>query len=217
MRDEHVRAELVDRLGPDPRVASVAGLVLRKPYEGLGLPAWVRIVESGPLTDIHGLADLELPVRLQFFDCHGINGLNFASPLFGIKGFSLELLVLDVMHVVDLGVAQYLVGALFRILLEGDVAGCGSDNVAVRRAEGMKHPRCRMRALYKPRPRARGEMSAIGKLSEAMLGPLATPRLKAKAAETRNLCPLLPQLCAEHAAILAELGPRALHLRVCCT
>ena len=81
----------------------------------------------------------------------------------------------------------------------------------------MKHLRRRMRAFYRTRPRARGEMSAIGKLTEGMLGQMATPRLKAKAAETRNLCPLLPQLCAEHPAILAELGIRALHLRVCCT
>ena len=57
-------------------------------------------------------------------------------------------------------------------------------------------------------------MSAIGKLTLAMLGPLATPRLSAEAAETRNLCPLLVQLCNEHGG---KLGPRALHLKACCT
>ena len=164
--EEHVLAELVDRLGPDPRATPVAGLVLRKPYEELGLPAWVRIVESGPLTDIHSLADLQLPTELEFFDCMGSNGLNFASPMFAVAGFSIELLHLDVMHVVDLGVAQYLVGAVFRTLIENDVSGCGSPHVAVKRAEGLKHLRRRMNAYYKSQPRARwgnvGDRQAVG-------------------------------------------------------
>ena len=66
--EEHVLAELVERLGPDPRRDSVAGLVLRSPYEELGLPSWVRIVESASLTDIHSLARVQLPAQLKFFD-----------------------------------------------------------------------------------------------------------------------------------------------------
>eukprot|EP00969_Alexandrium_andersonii_P155462 6873875-Alexandrium_andersonii.AAC.1 len=40
-----------------------------------------------------------------------------------------------------------------------------------------------------------------------MLGKPSDPRLKAKAAETRHLLGLCPQLCAEHKACLGPTGP----------
>ena len=59
-------------------------------------------------------------------------------------------------------------------------------------------------------------MSAIGKLSMAMLTSFAQPRLKANAAETRNLVPLLPLLCEENATCIASMGRRGVHMRLCC-
>ena len=56
-------------------------------------------------------------------------------------------------------------------------------------------------------------MSAIGNFTYAMLTSLQQPRLKAKAAESRNLVPLLPQLCEEH---MACLGDRAANLTFAC-
>ena len=171
-------------------------------------------METESLSDIHALAELQLPAELKFFDCLGTNGLNFACALFDVKGFTIDLLHLDVMHIVDLGVAQYLVAAVFRRLIENNVGGSERGNVGLIRAEGVKWLRRRMLAYYKTRPKTRGKQSAIGKLTEPMLGPVNNPRLKAKAAETRNLCPLLVELCAEHRGLLGE---GALHLRICCT
>eukprot|EP00959_Pyramimonas_sp_CCMP1952_P167658 3504061-Pyramimonas_sp.AAC.1 len=45
----------------------------------------------------------------------------------------------------------------------------------------------------------RGQMSQILRLSLAQLGPPHNPRLRAKAAETRQLIRLLPDLCRENA------------------
>eukprot|EP00969_Alexandrium_andersonii_P105135 4638949-Alexandrium_andersonii.AAC.1 len=70
-----------------------------------------------------------------------------------------------------------------------------------------------MAAHYKSSPRTRGSMSAIGKLPMKMLGKAADPRLKAKAAESRHLLGLCPQLCAENKVCLGPKGP---HLQAAC-
>ena len=59
--------------------------------------------------------------------------------------------------------------------------------------------------------------SMIDRITIKMVKPekaSAKPRLRAKAAETRTLVGLLPQLCAES---YASLGPRKQHLRDACT
>ncbi len=58
----------------------------------------------------------------------------------------------------------------------------------------------------------RKNLSRIGKLTLAMLGTRKSPRLKAKAAETRHLMPLLPQLLRQFGPVF---GPRAHHLTTC--
>ena len=70
-----------------------------------------------------------------------------------------------------------------------------------------------MHRFYKTLPRPRGKMSAIGKLSLKVLGDQNCPRSGAKAAESRNLVPLLPQLCVEYNAFLGTAGN---FLQGCC-
>ena len=179
----------------------------------LRLERGFRIVESGRVTDIWALGALELPVELTFFDCKGEHGLNLLCPLFEVVGFTIEMLALDVMHVVDLGIAQYLVGAVFRQLVENNFIRSAAIHADARRFDNLKHLRRRIWAYYQSIALPRGTRSAIGRLSLAQIGPLAKPRLSAKAAETRNLVPLLVQLCEES---FASLGERSLHLRACC-
>ena len=64
--------------------------------------------------------------------------------------------------------------------------------IGMRRHAILKHSRLRLRAYYKGVKRERGKMTAIGRLSLPMLSSVATPRLKAKAAESRNLVPSCP-------------------------
>ena len=90
------------------------------------------------------------------------------------------------MHVMDLGVSQYLVGMVFRRLIENNVAGSTHEHIEVRRFHNIKYLRRRLTKFYGAGVKARGTMSAIGRLTLKMLGSLSTPMLHSKAAECRN-------------------------------
>ena len=83
----------------------------------VGLRKGFRLLEAGPVSDVHRLADIETPADLYFFDRNSGVGLNHIFHLFDVKGFSIDLLHLDVMHIVDLGVAQYLAGEVLSKLV----------------------------------------------------------------------------------------------------
>ena len=189
------------------------GLLLVRDYPELNLPAGARIMESDDLSDIHHLSKLRAPVTLKFFDSQGDHGLTFISPLFDIIGFSIECIALDVMHVMDLGVSQYLVGSVLRELMESNFCGSTQMNVAARRFDNLKAIRRRLTLYYQDHERSRGTMSAIGRLTLPMLGSMKVPHLKSKAAECRNLVPLTVMLCAENPGLG---GDGAFHLRTCC-
>ena len=110
------------------------------------------------------------------------------------------------MHIVDLGVSQWLVGFVFIRLISDNFVQSTRTFAELRLQDNLLHLRRRMYAYYRTLPRARGTMSAIGKLSMKMLGEQDKPRLKAKAAETRNLIPLLVQICAENRPYLGAHG-----------
>ena len=208
-----VLARLIEHMHFDTRPKGFGGLVLKADFPELRLTKGMRLLEDGPVVDLHQVADIRTPCTLSFFDCCGNHGLNFLCPLFSIPGFTIEALCLDVMHVLDLGVTQYLIGAVFRELIENNF--CGSDFIYVdmRRTANLKALRVRLRTYYRGVRRERGRMTCIGRLSMPMLGPVANPRLKAKAAESRNLVPLLSVLCDEHPTCLGERG---VFLKMCC-
>ena len=74
-------------------------------------------METGPVFDLHRLEEVPTPCTLTFFDTKGDHGLNFVCPLFSIEGFNIQSLALDVMHVLDLGVTQHMVGRIFRLFI----------------------------------------------------------------------------------------------------
>ena len=206
---------LVTALKFDTRKDGWGGLVLLRDFVDLDLSRGMRLVEAGPVHELDKdkILAIALPAELTFFDCKADSGLSFVCPLFDIFGFSVQSLALDVMHVLDLGVTQYLIGAVFMRLVENNFAGVDMVYVGMRRHENMKQLRLRLGKYYKSLHRARGTMSAVGNLTYAMLSSVQQPRLKAKAAESRNLVPLLTQLCEEH---FASLGDRAANLKCAC-
>eukprot|EP00969_Alexandrium_andersonii_P008896 389276-Alexandrium_andersonii.AAC.1 len=113
-------------------------------------------------------------------------------------------LALDVMHILDLGVTQFLVGSVFRRLLDNNFCKSKQAFAKLKFRDNLRHLRRRMRAYYASQSIPRGHMSAIGKLTEKMLSSKDVPRLKAKAAETRNLVPLCVQLVSEHPRKLGQ-------------
>jgi hypothetical protein len=190
---------------------SIGGIGLLEPFRELQLPAGVRLLEAGPVTDIHRLDMIEVPAQLSFFDAKGDHGLNFICPLFSIPGFSIESLSLDMMHIMDLGVTQYVVGAVFRKLVDNNFARSTALRATRRRHDNMLHLRRRIKAFYKSQPGRKA--TYINRISYAQLGTQKKPRLKAKAAETRHLVPLVKQLAAESHRFL---GQKAAYLKAAC-
>ena len=190
------------------------GLTMKESFVEADLPEGARLmVDDLPGEDIHRLAELVAPVTLTFFNPHGDHGLTFVTPLFSIVGFSIECIHLDVMHVLDLGVSQYLVGMVLRRLVEGNVAGCPAGmQVGLKRFKNILYMRRRLAKYYGSLDRSRGTMSAIGRLQESMLGPMKIPKLASKAAECRNLVPLMVELCNESYDFL---GDNKFQLKVC--
>eukprot|EP00959_Pyramimonas_sp_CCMP1952_P463672 9485341-Pyramimonas_sp.AAC.1 len=103
----------------------------------------------------------------------------------------------------DLGVAQYVIGATFHQLIKNNFSGSAATRKPARDRQCLLDLRRRIRAHYLATGanRKRGAKSMIGRLTLKMFQPAkagSVPRLKAKAAESRNLVPLLPLLCQEH-------------------
>eukprot|EP00969_Alexandrium_andersonii_P139733 6181612-Alexandrium_andersonii.AAC.1 len=74
-------------------------------------------MEDGPISDIHDLNSITGPATLTFFDAAAEKVMNFVCPMLGIVGFTLASLRLDMMHVFDLGVLQWTIGAvLWRLI-----------------------------------------------------------------------------------------------------
>ena len=198
---------LLGALVMDGRTQGFAGMCLMNDFAALNLPRGSRLLETGPVRDLHNLANLTVPLVLSFFNAAGNHGLHFIRPLYSVIGFSIDMLCLDAMHICDLGITQLLEAAVFMRLLLNNFAQSSSHFADMRLRDNLLRLRRRIRAYYNSMPRARGTMSAIGKLSLKMLGHETDhPRLAAKAAETRNLMHLLPQICLESRVYLGERG-----------
>ena len=183
-------------------------------FPELGLRRGHRFMENGPVTDVADLGHLIFPCDLTFFDANGDTALNCISPsLVSIPGFSIESLHLDAMHILDLGVSQHLVGAVFRRLIDNNFAGSDHPYVQMRRMANLQHLRRRLRKYYNSVKTERGRMTRISRLSLKMLGKPSQPCLHAKAAETRHLVPLLSKLCRENPT---KLGANAAYLTRAC-
>jgi hypothetical protein len=140
VRDEHAYQIMVDRsltvvtvrnrtqLGALMRKMdndwSMAGYGLQSDFPALALKRGMRLMEAGVVKDVHRLDDIqEFPCDLTFFDTSAGMGINFITPLFSIRGFGISSLHLDIMHVIDLGVLQYMIGSVFFTLVEKNFAG----------------------------------------------------------------------------------------------
>eukprot|EP00959_Pyramimonas_sp_CCMP1952_P456646 9473511-Pyramimonas_sp.AAC.1 len=156
------------------------------------------------------------PAALTFFDSANQIGLNFVAPIFMVKGFTIDMIAIDVMHVVDLGISQYLCGAVFSVCVEGNFAGSTANLKILRQKDNIFHLRRRLRSYYIANAVLfqRGNMSKLFRITAKMLGKPSNPRLHCKAAECRQLIKLLPDLCRENASLFQ--GSLAMYLPHCC-
>ena len=116
---------------------------------------------------------------LAFMKLMHKNGIS-SSVLFEAPGFMLDFIMVDVLHCLDLGVAQEALGNLFFYFITSKV--CPGSN----RSQQILHLWHKIQAYYKEAcPPTR-----IGKLTEEMVKQKSKkPRLRAKGSETRHLVP----------------------------
>ncbi len=76
-------------------------------------------------------------MHIMFFSRHAGYGLNHICPLFDVAGFTIEALSLDCMHIVDLGVMQYVAGEILQKLILGNFAGSTRKKIAMRRHDNL--------------------------------------------------------------------------------
>ena len=117
-----------------------------------------------------------------------------ASPAISCPGFDLSMVVLDWLHIVDLGVAQDLLGCLFWEAVAGGLPGASKK-------ERLQCLWLMIQQFYK---RVRPP-SALNNLSAEMIKRTGkSPKLRAKGGETRYLIPFGAELAA-------ELAPGSVH------
>ncbi len=102
---------------------TMAGYGLQADFAPLGLQKGMRLMEAGVVKDVHTICDIqEFPCDFTFFDNRAGMGINFICPLFSVRGFGISSLHLDTMHIIDLGVLQYLIGVVFKTLIDKNFA-----------------------------------------------------------------------------------------------
>ena len=109
------------------------------------------------------------------------------SPLFSCPGFSLEAVFIDILHCMDLGVAQDILGNVFWEAVETLVEG---GNRGLR----MKAFWCKLKDHYKL---AKPPCQLQGLTEEMLRKDGKSPKLKAKGAETRHLVPFALEVATE--------------------
>ena len=144
------------------------GLALWQNFDDLGLRTGHRLIESGQVKDLHAMNDIQLPVRLQFFDSANCFGLNLVCPLFQVPGVTVECIHLVAMHILDLGVCQYLIGTILYQLLTNNFSMSKKRTLPLRLHDSLLHLRRRIRAYYIASPRV---TSNIDKISLKMFMP----------------------------------------------
>ena len=120
------------------------------------------------------------------------------SPLFSAPGFTLAMVVIDVLHAMDLGITQDILGNLFFAYMNSSL--CTGSNKATRLSELWN----RIKAYY----RDKKPPTKINKLTYEMVKlNKKGPRFRGKGAETRHLVLFGYEL----ASYMAEQQPNVFH------
>ena len=180
--DAKTLQRLIATLAFDSRANGYHGLALVDDMPDLDLAKGSRLILSDELSDVHAIYSATAPITLTFFDTKCDLGLDCVCMLFAVIGFTMESIHLDVMHVLDLGVLQFLVGAVFMQLLQNNFAASTKLSAEMRRLQCLVELRKKLRIFYRTHPAPRRRQSRIGRLTIKMLGSLTEPRLAAKAA-----------------------------------
>jgi len=127
--------------------SDLGGFATYKKVPSLGMNSGYRLIETGPVTDIHTLSSLVVPaagLELTFFDNSNGVGMTLLCPLFQVKGFNVNALHLDIMHIVDLGVSQFVLGMIFWLLCKNNFCKSTKATAPMRAHDNLMHLRRQM-------------------------------------------------------------------------
>ncbi len=122
------------------RALSEAVVGVRGPLGLVDLEVGDRLEVGGDISDTHAnIEELQVSatgyIAMVFFRARTSVFLSAVNPIFQILRF--DHVEVDVLHCVDLGVAQYMAGTVFELLLRRDVYGTGARTRALRLTKGV--------------------------------------------------------------------------------
>ncbi|CAK0805581.1 unnamed protein product, partial [Prorocentrum cordatum] len=202
--DEAALRRLVANLEMNEKVG---GMVTTRAMPEFRLGNKFLLIENEDVPDIYSLSEVVVPAQILFFNTSNNQGLDRVCALFQIRGVSIETLCVDGMHVMDLGIVQFVLGYMFWVLVKNNFARSTKGRAAQRHRECLIHLRRRIRSFYLQTGanQKRGSKSMVGRLTFEMFLPTNVG--------SRALVPLLPLLCRENVAFL---GPRSAHFVQAC-
>ena len=115
----------------------LGGFAVVRDCTALGLDRGWRLLPEGNLYDVHKVSELVPPCDLHFFDKRNAVGLNHICALYQVRGFSCDMLALDVMHICDLGVVQFIIGEVFMRLILKNFSGSAKTRAAARHVDNL--------------------------------------------------------------------------------
>ncbi len=136
---DHATAAAIEAcLHVDSRKHGAQGRAPRSAVPNTELRAFDRLEVGGAISDTHvNLAELPAyPARIVFFRAAAGNFLNDVCPLFDVVVF--DNLLVDILHTLDLGVAQYTGGAAIAFLLLHDMYDTGATSTDLKTKFGLR-------------------------------------------------------------------------------
>ena len=200
------RDALLAALFYDKRSDGASGRCLRAAIPAFGLEAGDRLEPSDGLPDVSALdTAADFPLQLVFWRRSEETASRHRNPIFdGPAGVTVELLSVDTLHTLNLGVMKHYFKHLFWELVAVDAWGTLLAREDERVALSVLQLRARLVDWYRERARANPEenVTRLGDLTVKMLGRRDAPSLKTKAAETWGLVLFSQTLLAEHGGSL---------------
>ena len=198
--DRATHAKLRASLFFDRRAAGSRGRALSVDVQvgDIVLKAGDRL-EASHLLDNTFAFDLikQFPTRVRFWRPKSQSFSNRRNPLFSITGFTIDRLVVDLLHCLYLGVAQSWIVASLWALLRQDVWGTGSTILGIQRLRAL------LKVYYK---RNAGLVTQIQYLSMKMLGTAKKPASAPfKGAEAKGLVNFVVSLLEQHSLVAPDL------------
>lgn len=170
--------------------SNAMGRALQRDLPELGLLRQDRLEPHAGLWDIGAFERIQLPARVLFWRSGNDSLCRHRTPIFSDTiGVTVQMLEIDVLHALNLGLYLQFVCDVFWSLVRADVYRVGQQRSQDERLQlSTQHLKADLLAWYERMKVERPDfhLHTLQELSPEMLGTWAKPKLKLKAAETKT-------------------------------